>query len=488
MSAPAAAFGASGEEIPTGSPIYPLLRRLETASGLLPLQSRSEPLTRGEVRAALDSVFTPARRAAGGAWVDGLVRELDEELAGERGAGAAGSLVTARASLRSRAEVDAGGRARLRESARGEFAVDLTPHISLFQSVQFDTHGERDADFLGQEWRDSVTGRVDRGGVLLHARRASAFVGRSASRWGEGEPGGLLLSPASPPLDLVRVTADLGPARLTSIFAPLDPHDRQSAAPGAVVRESRFLAAHRLSLRFAPSIDIGFAESVVFGGENRDFELFYLNPLASFYAEQWNHSEQDNVLWSADFFWRAAPWAALKGEFLVDDFQFDFETEPHQVGWTLGAECPRVPHLGAAIGAVEYTRIGTFVYGHSIARNRYQNEGVGLGHPFGPDTDRISASVTWDASENTTISCAVARGRQGAQVIDTPQDAANPKGLGFPSPPVRSGFTGELALAWRPLVTKRIDATVAYDSGVGGAPGWSGSIAFTLRRDWRAGV
>lgn len=492
MSWARAAAGASGEEIPTGHPIYPLLRRLEAARGLLPLHSRTEPLTRGEVRAVIDSALVAAARENDDAWVEGLLRELDDELASERGRDAGGSLTTVRASLRSRLEVDAGGRSRFRESARGEFAVDLTPNVSVFQSVQFDTHGERDRDFLGRRWRDSVTGRVDRGGVLVHARRVSAFVGRSASRWGEGEPGGLLLSPVSPPLDLVRLTADLGPARLTSLFAPLDAtsgasDDAPPAAESSVpAREKRHLAAHRLSLRLAPALDIGISESVVYGGVDRDFELFYLNPLTSYYAEQWNRTAQDNVLWSADFLWRFSRAGAAKGELLVDDFQFDFETEPHQVGWTLGAEWARLPALATAVAAIEYTRIGTFVYGHSIARNRYEHYGVGMGHALGPDSDRIAGVVTWDASENTTLACSLSRERHGAQSIGTPQDRINPKGLGFPSRPVRSGVVGEVAFSWRPLVTRRVDAVVLYDGGIVSRAGWSGSIAVTLRRDRRA--
>ncbi|MFN0150677.1 MAG: capsule assembly Wzi family protein [bacterium] len=469
------------------------MRRIETAAGLLPLFSRTEPLTRGEVRAAIDAAAAAVPSERESAWIAGLRRELDEELAGERGSSPNASLVTARASLRSRFEADKGGRSRLRESARVEFAVDLTPNISLFESIQFDTHGERDSDFLGRRWRDSVSGRVDRGGVLVRARRVSAFVGRSASRWGVGEPGGLLLSPASPPLDLVRVSADLGPARLTSLFARLDA--KNAPVPGEPTAdeigqapENRHFAAHRLAFRFAPSIDIGLGESVVFGGESRGFELFYLNPLTSYYAEQWNHVDQDNVLWSADFFWRPSPIGAVNGEILVDDFQFDFKTEPHQVGWTVGAECARLPGLHSAIATIEYTRIGTFVYGHSIARNRYENEGVGLGHPLGPDADRISGAVTWDASENATLSVTLARERRGAQRIGTPQTAINPKGLGFPTTPVRSANACEVEFAWRPRVTRRIDATLAYDDGAGVRAGWSGSIAVTLRADWRRSV
>ena len=499
------AGAASGEEIPTGHPIYPLLRRLETAEGLLPLFSRTEPLTRREVLEALyatevgragapspdpgdslgpsDAAPPPRARApVDTAWAAGLRRELYEELALDEPAPLGRSSLTARTGLRSRFEVDVGGTSRLRETLRLELGADLTRWLCLFESIELDTHGERDSDFSGQRWRDALTARVDRAGIAVDTKHFGLVAGRSASRWGEGEPGGLLLSPASPPLDLVRLRFDLGRARLASQFSALDaqntPLPTRSRTKSATSPPTGSPCGWR-------SLDLGLSESIVYGGVDRGLEPFYMNPLLLFYAEQWNHLEKDNVLWGADFFWTPRAGRALKGELLVDDFQFDMETEPHQIGWTVGGEWAFVASALPILAAAEYTRIETFVYGHSTARNRYTNEGVGLGHPLGPDADRVAATLTCDPSENLTVALAAEHARHGAQTIDTPQDEVNPKGLGFPSPPVQERLTVDTTISWRPRVTRRLDARITYASGGNQRSGWSGSLAATFRFDRR---
>ncbi len=488
----APAAGSRGEEIPTGHPIYALLRRLEVAAGLLPLHSRTEPLTRGEVLDALAEAERGAAPGADSAWAARLRAEIREECALEAGPGdeAEGVPLTGRLGIRSRGEVDRGGHSRLRETLRAEAATDLTRHLALFESFEIDTHGDRDADFAGRKWRDALTGRVDRAGIRLAATRAAVLVGRSASRWGAGEPGGLALAPTSPPLDLVRVTLDLGPARLTSLASSLDPYAAAAGAgpPTPAATERRRFSAHRLSLRLPPALGIGVTETVVYGGVDRGVELAYLLPIVSYYAEQWNGSRNDNVLWSLDATWAPRPGLLFEGEFLVDDFQYDLKSEPHQIGWTArGAWAPRRAARGLLL-SLEVTRIESFVYGHFEPRNRVLHEGVTLGHQLGPDSDAIQAGATWDVSEDATVAVALARERHGAQRPDTPQSAANPSGLGFPTPPVRTRARAEVSASWRPRVTRRVDASIAYEDDEGDGTGWSGRLAVTLRVDRRASV
>lgn len=453
--------------------------------GLLPLHSRTEPLTRGEVIAALAASGGRGRTPADSAWAARLRAEIRDELGLELGMETAGGgvvPVTARGGLRSRAEFDRGGRSRLRETLRVEAAADLTSYLSLFESFEIDTHGERDSDFKGKRWRDALTGRVDRAGILLGTERAGLMVGRSASRWGVGEPGGLSLSPISPPLDLVRARFDLGPARLASIAASLDPLDAGAAAPGSPP-ESRRFAAHRVSIRLPPSLGLGLTETIVYGGADREHEIAYLVPILSYYAEQWNGGEDDNVFWSIDGIWTPRAGLLIGGELLIDDFQYDLETEPHQTGWTVRGEYAPIALVRGVLLSLELTRIESFVYGHAEPRNRYLNEGVLLGHPLGPDADAIVAGGTWDLAENATLVLSVGKERHGSQRPDSPQDAVNPGDLGFPTRPVRSRVSVEIAGSWRPRVTRRLEASLAYvDDEVEGA-GWSGRLAVTLRLD-----
>jgi hypothetical protein len=116
--------------------------------------------------------------------------------------------------------------------------------------------------------------------------------------------------------------------------------------------------------------------------------------------------------------------------------------------------------------------------------NRYTNEGIVLGHPLGPDADRVALAVTHDVSENATLAIDLSRERHGAQRVDSPQTPLNPSGLGFPTPPVARRARCSVGVSWRPRVTSRLDSRVEYVEGSEGS-GWSAQLAVTLRRDWR---
>jgi hypothetical protein len=263
---------------------------------------------------------------------------------------------------------------------------------------------------------------------------------------------------------------------------------RSAVKPVAAVEKRRF-SAHRLDVRWAPTLGLGISETVVYGGPSRGFDLGYLIPFFPYYAEQWNASNDDNILWSADASWSPRPGALIEGELLIDDFQYDFETEPHQVGWTVRGEFSPARVARRTLVALEYARIETFVYGHYRPRNRYLHDGVVLGHPMGPDSDRMEAAASWDAAERVTISMALARERRGAQRAETSQATpANPRGVPFPSPPVRETLRSTLAVSWRPRATRRLDAAVGFGEDDAGRAGWSGWVAFTLRVEGRGAL
>jgi hypothetical protein len=132
---------------------------------------------------------------------------------------------------------------------------------------------------------------------------------------------------------------------------------------------------------------------------------------------------------------------------------------------------------------VEYARIASFVYGHTIARNRYENDGVGLGDPLGPDADLAGVSGTIDLTADVDATLSLARERHGAQRISTAQNGANPKGLAFPTEPADSRAIAELRAEWRPRVTRRVTVRARYEDDSALGAGWSGEIGFSIRAD-----
>ena len=119
--------------------------------------------------------------------------------------------------------------------------------------------------------------------------------------------------------------------------------------------------------------------------------------LLPYYVEQYKQYVDDNSLWNLEFaltFWKNKE---FYGELLIDDFQYDFVSEPHQMGLTLGTKLADFLGWQGSYWNLQYTRIGTFVYGQQKLWNRYTYQDVVLGHVLGSDFDQWQGSFEYFA-------------------------------------------------------------------------------------------
>ncbi|MEO0106918.1 MAG: hypothetical protein ABIL46_06275, partial [candidate division WOR-3 bacterium] len=150
-------------------------------------------------------------------------------------------------------------------------------------------------------------------------------------------------------------------------------------------RKMRFISTHRIGLDLN-NIQLGFSESILWGGE---IEPLYLNFLLPYYLSQWGMDRNDNIMWlfdgSINFFN-----TILYGEFLIDDYQF---SEP-PAGYTeypnkLGFQCGIKKIIFEKIFLkVNYTFVDKWVYTHELQKNIYENDSLCLGFPLGNDVDQ----------------------------------------------------------------------------------------------------
>ena len=166
--------------------------------------------------------------------------------------------------------------------------------------------------------------------------------------------------------------------------------------PGRTFNDNRYLAAHRLDIRFHRSLRIGFFETTLFGGEGRSIELYYLNPLNFFHATQLNDNVDDNVILGFDFMSFPGWETSLYGQLIVDDCQVDNEEqadqEPNEIGFMLGFLKPgRVGTLWPDV-RTEYVRLTNRTYHNREPGNRYLFRNKLLGHPLGPDADSLAVT------------------------------------------------------------------------------------------------
>ncbi len=127
-----------------------------------------------------------------------------------------------------------------------------------------------------------------------------------------------------------RRLVEMGRFRLSAVQAVLDPEI------------PRRLAGHRLEISLPRRIRLGISETVVYTGRGLDFS--YLIPVGSFYANQYNERDDDNILWGVDLKVPLRAGLVAHGELLVDDFQYeDRGSAPDRLAFNISIEALAAP-------------------------------------------------------------------------------------------------------------------------------------------------
>ncbi|MFC2170687.1 capsule assembly Wzi family protein [Calditrichota bacterium] len=252
------------------------------------------------------------------------------------------------------------------------------------------------------------------GGLTVHRKQISFFIGRDILRWGPGRTGNLLLSGESPPYDHASLRIDIGKkihftalhGNLTGINADgVMLQDTLYLHEGYILRTMRrqkYLTAHRIEIEPVNKLTIGIHEAVVYG--ERPLDISYLNPVSVYFTNEHENGDYDNALMGADF--HIGPGIIIPGklsimfwgEFLLDDFQFSLLGEDHydaKSAWLSGLELALSGGLMPVELGYEYMRIRPYVYTHVYSINRYTHWNSPLGVQVQPNTDRSAFWMSW---------------------------------------------------------------------------------------------
>jgi len=265
----------------------------------------------------------------------------------------------------------------------GELWMNPSENSQVHLRARLENHGELYSQFHGRIWKEKVTGWVDNAAFYFARDGFFGSVGRSSLVWGPELHDALLLSANSPPFDRLWLGYEHSSFRLDFMVARLDNFQRGDSAL------VRYLSAHRLSFRKKGLFEFGLSEVALYGGYNRPLEWHYLNPFLPYYWEQWNQSTDDNIFFGADFtiYWPNN--SRIFGELLIDDFQVDFKSEPHQIGFKLGLDMLEPAGLKKLYTKLSYTRVNRTVYSQNRLQNLYLHYGESIGYFGGNDQDRL---------------------------------------------------------------------------------------------------
>ena len=317
--------------------------------------------------------------------------------------------------------------------------VNPTPDLQVHIRARVENHGELYSQFDGRKWKKKITGWLDNAALYFFHNGIFGSVGRSYLIWGPEQHDALLISDNSPAFDRIWLGYEHKAFRFDYVIARLDDfHQGDSTLV-------RYFSAHRLSFRKSGVFELGLSEVALYGGYNRPMEWRYLNPFLPYYWEQYNRGGDDNMLVGLDgaIYWPRR--TRIFGELMIDDFQIDFKSEPHQVGYKLGIDALEPLGLTRLFTKVSYTRVNTTVYGQNKLQNLYLNSGEPIGYFGGNDQDRILALLRYHVSTSCDLELEFQYNRLGEGRIEQHQSSAVPKGVKFPSGIVEKSPSLQLA-------------------------------------------
>ncbi|HVP37442.1 MAG TPA: capsule assembly Wzi family protein [Terriglobales bacterium] len=465
---PSLSYPTSLENIPLNSWVYPSIEELYT-QGLFPKLARgNKPYSRGEIASYLQEINARVEKGdlaltSAQSWIiDKLKSEFEYEL----------KALSDESDTSEKKEESKKLKALLgpvlylasneQDSSyvRGKGILEGTFQWKNFlfkDRIILDTKSEKETNFFGQKWKGDLTGVFDQGYIKVNFKYFEFQWGRDYMRWGPGSRDHLLLSGFSPPYDMLKLKGKIGIFEFDFFATGLD----QIFLPDSNFFAKRYFSGHRMNLKFKSGIELGFSEVVVYGGPGRKLEPYYLNPLFLFYGEQFNHNIDDNLLWSFDFSITHFKNKEFYGELLIDDFQYDFKSEPQQIGFLLGTRAADLFGFSRSYLTLEYTRINKWVYGQDKPWNLYTYRNVGMGSFLGPDADDFFTELQYHFSKSIQVSFSYELKRKGEGRIGL-QPSTVPKTTSFPSGIVEKTNSFDLEGVFQPDAHLFVEGELGY--------------------------
>jgi len=355
--------------------------------------------------------------------------------------------------------------------------ADIGDKFSLICRYSIDEGLAKDSLYTGKIWK-GFAGDAVQAYLSFKLPYFNLFLGRDNLSWGQSRLSSLILSPDSPPMDMLRIEGKWGFFKATSFFTKLDPVEYADST--GISKARRYLSAHRLSFRIKEFAQIGFSETVVYGGKNRQFELYYLNPLLWFHGAQLNEGEDDNTFLGFDFNFTPFRKILLYGELLIDDFQIEkknsSDKEPNEIAYSLGTKTVDLFGSTGTELSFEYLRINNWTYNQKYPWNRYTFNHKIIGNPLGPDADDLYLSLAGYLRKNLEAKVSFEQMRKGEGKITSlwNEPWLNPDYQDkFPSGTVENSNTFQLSLSYnyRNLFRANLSGDLTKTSNAGNIPG-----------------
>lgn len=374
----------------------------------------------------------------------------------------------------------------------GAFYYDAGKRITLYKEFEVGKFPEKytiettSASRRIKSWHSDYAADFKRVYVRFPVSKFELLIGREQIFWGTGIRGAVGISDNSPPFDLLLLTGQFGRVKGTAFTAQLDQlwHDQDGAARRYLA--NRYLAGHRLDWQVSDRVEVGISELILYGGDTRDVEWQYFNPILPYYASQYNADTDDNVMFLLEGSVRPIDGARLYGEWLIDDFQYADTNDPNAVAWLAGAECNGLLASRRLGIRTEYARVNRWAYTHLVQENQFTHFGSFIGHRIGTDADTFYLEGGYLFNADSIFSLFYEFERQGEAGVEDRFRNEDSESIPFPSGVVERRDGAGFRVVYEPLRSWQLD--IAYQHVVtrnkghqSGVRKQSNELAFQLR-------
>ncbi|PWL29828.1 hypothetical protein [uncultured Roseivirga sp.] len=201
----------------------------------------------------------------------------------------------------------------------------------------------------------------------------------------------LMLSDFSSPMLFGKITTQLGPFRLTNLFAELT-EDIEFAGqnPGDGKYPKKFLASHRIDVSILPNLELGLFEAIVADSAN----INYFNPVIFYRSIEQQQGSPDNTLIGMDFKLNLKKQYQIYGQFIFDEFVISELRSGgswrNKFGVQLGGKYLNAFNISNLDLQAEFNVARPYLYAYERPALSFSNYRNPLAHPMGANLKEIA--------------------------------------------------------------------------------------------------
>ena len=298
-------------------------------------------------------------------------------------------------------------------------------------------------ELLGTDYsRAGMSGRIVNSFLRYENNLINIQFGRSPVWWGQSWESSIIQSGHFPSYDNLSTRFNIGDFQMELLSGQLSSEYISVDGDNNEKRIKRYIAGHRVT--WLPRHDkwvLSIGEQIIYTGQDRSLELFYLNPAIPYFfsaleGDEMTDPDNDNSIIFINGRYLFKPNLSAYFEFILDEYQVDKNTTPHALGYNIGLDGGTTLKGKDLSFEFEYTNIDSWTYIHHGQYTAWQNRGHPIGYRYGADCQSLMALIDFWLKPDWLISTKYTYLEKGANNLMTEWDSPGTKDAPFPSPPV----------------------------------------------------